>query len=121
MSKVNVNEIASLLKEQIKAYKEEIKTEVVGTVVEVGDGIAKVYGLDNAMQSELIAFPNGVYGTVLDLAKDYVGVILFGETSLTSIEIDVNQSNYKYAAMQQDEHVDVRHLEDDRNSSTGNI
>ena len=82
MAKINVNEISSLLKEQIKAYKEEIKTEVVGTVVEVGDGIAKVYGLDNAMQSELIAFPNGVYGTVLDLAKDYVGVILFGETSL---------------------------------------
>ena len=60
MAKINVNEISSLLKEQIKAYKEEIKTEIVGTVVEVGDGIAKVYGLDNAMQSELIAFPNTV-------------------------------------------------------------
>ena len=82
MAKINVNEISSLLKEQIKAYKEEIKTETVGTVVEVGDGIAKVYGLDGAMQSELILFPNGVYGTVLDLAKDSVGVILFGDTSL---------------------------------------
>ena len=82
MAKININEISSLLKEQIKAYKEEIKTENVGTVVEVGDGIAKVYGLDNAMQSELILFPNGVYGTVLDLAKDSVGVILFGDTSL---------------------------------------
>ena len=82
MSKINVNEISNLLKEQIKAYKEDIKTEVVGTVVEVGDGIAKVYGLDNAMQSELILFPNGVYGTVLDLARDSVGVILFGDTSL---------------------------------------
>ena len=82
MAKININEISSLIKEQIKAYKEEIKTEVVGTVVEVGDGIAKVFGLDNAMQSELILFPNGVYGTVLDLAKDSVGVILFGDTSL---------------------------------------
>ena len=82
MSKINVNEISNLLKEQIKAYKEDIKTEVVGTVVEVGDGIAKVNGLDNAIQSELILFPNGVYGTVLDLARDSVGVILFGDTSL---------------------------------------
>lgn len=82
MSKINLNEISSLIKEQIKAYKEEIKTEVVGTVVEVGDGIAQVYGLDNAMQGELISFPNDVFGTVLDLSQSSVGVILFGDSSL---------------------------------------
>ena len=69
MSKININEISSLIKEQIKAYKEDIKTEVIGTVVEVGDGIAQVYGLDNAMQGELIEFPNDVFGTVLDLSQ----------------------------------------------------
>ena len=82
MSKINLNEISSLIKEQIKAYKEDIKTEVVGTVVEVGDGIAQVYGLDNAMQGELISFPNDVFGTVLDLSQSSVGVILFGDSSL---------------------------------------
>ena len=70
MSKINVLEISNLIKAQIKAYKDEIKTESVGTVIEVGDGIAQVYGLDKAMQGELIAFPNDVYGTVLDLGKD---------------------------------------------------
>ena len=82
MSKINISEISSLIKAQIKAYKTEIKTENIGTVIEVGDGIAQVYGLDKAMQGELIAFPNDVFGTVLDLSKDSVGVILFGDTSL---------------------------------------
>ena len=82
MSKINISEISSLIKAQIKAYKTEIKIENIGTVIEVGDGIAQVYGLDKAMQGELIAFPNDVFGTVLDLSKDSVGVILFGDTSL---------------------------------------
>ena len=81
MSKINISEISSLIKEQIKAYKEELKTETIGTVVEVGDGIAQVYGLDDAMQGELIAFDNDVFGTVLDLSRDRVGIILFGDTS----------------------------------------
>ena len=81
MSKINISEISSLIKEQIKAYKEELKTETIGTVVEVGDGIAQVYGLDDAMQGELIAFDNNVFGTVLDLSRDRVGIILFGDTS----------------------------------------
>ena len=82
MSKINISEISSLIKAQIKAYKTEIKIENIGTVIEVGDGIAQVYGLDKAMQGELIAFPNDVFGTVLDLSKYSVGVILFGDTSL---------------------------------------
>ena len=81
MSKINISEISSLIKEQIKAYKEELKTETIGTVVEVGDGIAQVYGLDDAMQGELIAFDNDVFGTVFDLSRDRVGIILFGDTS----------------------------------------
>lgn len=79
MSKINVSEISSLIKEQIKAYKNDIKTENIGTVIKVGDGIATVYGLDNAMESELLEFPNNVYGMVLNLEKDSVGVILLGD------------------------------------------
>ncbi len=81
MANINLSEISSLIKEQIKAYKEQINTENVGRVVEVGDGIAIVYGLDNAMSSELLIFPNDVYGMVQDLRSDSVGVILLGDSS----------------------------------------
>ncbi len=81
MANINLSEISALIKEQIKAYKEQIYTENVGRVVEVGDGIAVVYGLDNAMYSELLIFPNGVYGMVQDLRKDSVGVILLGDSA----------------------------------------
>ncbi len=79
MAKINVSEISNLIKEQIKSYKSEIKTETVGTVIKVGDGIALIHGLDNAMQSELLQFPNNVYGMVLNLEADNVGAILLGD------------------------------------------
>lgn len=82
MSKINLAEISNLIKQQIESYKDEIKTETIGTVVEVGDGIAIVHGLDNAMQSELLIFPNDVYGMVQNLEADSVGVILLGDCSL---------------------------------------
>ncbi len=84
MSKINLSEISSLIKAQIESYKDEIKTETVGTVVEVGDGIALVHGLDKAMQAELLVFPNDVYGMVQNLNEDSVGVILLGDSSLVS-------------------------------------
>ncbi|MGL4949101.1 MAG: F0F1 ATP synthase subunit alpha [Anaeroplasmataceae bacterium] len=84
MSKINLSEISSLIKQQITAYKDEIKTETIGTVVKVGDGIALVHGLDKAMQGELLSFPNDVYGMVLNLESDCVGAILLGESSLVS-------------------------------------
>jgi len=81
MSKINLSEISSLIKEQIKAYESDIKSEVIGTVIEVGDGIAIVHGLDSAMASELLIFPNDVYGMVQNLESDRVGTILFGDCS----------------------------------------
>lgn len=81
MANIDLSEISSLIKEQIKAYKEQINTENVGRVVEVGDGIAIVYGLDHAMSSELLIFPNDVYGMVQDLRSDSVGAILLGDSS----------------------------------------
>lgn len=74
-------EISSLLKEQIKRYEKELKTEEVGTVISVGDGIALVYGLDNAMSGELLVFPHEVYGMVQNLEKDHVGVILLNNVT----------------------------------------
>ncbi len=84
MSKINLSEISNLIKQQINAYEDKIQTETIGTVVEVGDGIALVHGLEKAMQSELLVFPNGVYGMAQNLKSDCVGAILLGDSSLVS-------------------------------------
>ncbi len=80
MAKIDLSEISNLIKEQIRMYHDKLETETVGRVVEVGDGIAVVYGLDKAMSSELLLFPGDVYGMVQDLSQDSVGVILFGRS-----------------------------------------
>ncbi len=82
MKSLRIEEISALIKEQIKGYNETIKTTNIGTVIRVGDGIALVHGLDHAMNGELLEFPNGLYGMVLNLEKDYVGAILFGGSHL---------------------------------------
>ena len=80
--KINAGEIASLIKEQIKNYHHDIDSSDVGTVVTVGDGIALVYGLDEAMLGELLLFPNDIYGMVMNLEKDHVGAVLLGDDTL---------------------------------------
>lgn len=79
---IKSNEIANLIKKQIRNYAHKIESNDVGTVISVGDGIATVYGLDKAMLSELLEFPHGVYGMVMNLNEDSVGAILFGNDSL---------------------------------------
>lgn len=79
---IKANEISALIKEQIKHYSHKIESNDVGTVVTVGDGIATVYGLDHAMLSELLLFPHGVYGMVMNLNEDSVGAVLFGEDTV---------------------------------------
>lgn len=79
MKSLQVQEISSLIKEQIKKYEIHLDTTNTGTVINVGDGIALIYGLDNAMYGELLLFPHDVYGMVLNLEKDYVGAIIFGD------------------------------------------
>ncbi|MCK4551489.1 MAG: F0F1 ATP synthase subunit alpha [Tenericutes bacterium] len=80
--KIDPLEISSLIKEQIKKYEKDLKTENIGTVISVGDGIALVYGLDNAMSGELLAFPHEIYGMVQNLEKNNVGAILLNDSSL---------------------------------------
>ena len=80
--KINANEISALIKEQIKNYHAQIDSSDVGTVVTVGDGIALIYGLDNAMLGELLLFPNDVYGMVMNLEEDHVGAVLLGDDKL---------------------------------------
>ncbi len=71
-------EISSVIKEQIKKYASTLDVSDVGTVIQVADGIARVHGLENAMQGELLEFPGDVYGMVLNLEEDNVGVVLLG-------------------------------------------
>lgn len=80
--KIKANEISALIKEQIKNYDHEVESSDVGVVVSVGDGIAIVYGLDQAMLGELLLFPNDIYGMVMNLETDQVGVVLLGDDSL---------------------------------------
>ena len=71
-------EISSVIKEQIKQYSTKLETSDVGTVIQVADGIARIYGLEKAMQGELLEFPGEVYGMVLNLEEDNVGAVLLG-------------------------------------------
>ena len=74
-------EISSVIKEQISRYASKLEVSDVGTVITVGDGIARVYGLEKAMQGELLEFPGDVYGMVLNLEEDNVGVVLLGSAN----------------------------------------
>lgn len=74
-------EISSVIKEQIKRYSSEIAVSDTGTVIQVADGIARIYGLEKAMQGELLEFPGEVYGMVLNLEEDNVGAVLLGSSN----------------------------------------
>lgn len=82
IAELKAEEISELIKRQIADFEKRVDVSEVGTVIKVGDGIAQVYGLDNAMASELLEFPNGVFGMALNLDTDSVGAVLFGEDTL---------------------------------------
>ncbi len=75
---INVSEITSVLKREISAFENKLQVSDVGTVVEVGDGIARVYGLGNAMSGELLEFQNGAIGQVFNLEEDSIGAVIYG-------------------------------------------
>ena len=77
-------EISSVIKEQIERYSTKLEVSDVGTVIQVADGIARIHGLENAMQGELLEFPGEIYGMVLNLEEDNVGAVLLGDTSSIS-------------------------------------
>ena len=72
-------EISSVIKEQIKHYSTKFDVSDTGTVIQVADGIARIHGLENAMQGELLEFPNDVFGMVQNLEEDNVGAVLLGD------------------------------------------
>ena len=79
---IKTEEITSLLREQLDSFKVDLDVAEVGEVIMVGDGVARLTGLENAMSSELVELPNGVFGMALNLEEDNVGLVLFGESRL---------------------------------------
>jgi len=79
MAQIRADEISQLIKEQLKGYEAAVEVAEVGTVIEVGDGIARIYGLEKVMAGELLELPHDVTGMVLNLEEDNVGAILLGE------------------------------------------
>lgn len=76
--KLRPEEISSIIKQQIEKYRTEVEVTDVGTVIQVGDGIARIYGLEQAMSGELLEFPGGIYGMALNLEEDNIGCVIMG-------------------------------------------
>ncbi|AOP34788.1 F0F1 ATP synthase subunit alpha [Leptospira tipperaryensis] len=76
--KIKTDEITSVLKQEILNYKKDLSVEEVGTVLEIGDGIARVYGLKNVMSGEMVEFQNGIFGQAFNLEENSVGVVVYG-------------------------------------------
>lgn len=98
MSEIRPDEISAILRKQLSGFESEVDIYDVGTVLQVGDGIARVYGLSKVMASELIEFPNDVFGMVLNLEEDSVGCVLFGESTLVK-EGDTVKRTKRVASM----------------------
>src|SRR6266436_4892792 len=81
MAQIKADEISQLIREQIESYESKIAVDEVGTVISLGDGIARVYGLDKVMAGELLSFPYGIAGIAMNLEEDQVGVVLLGEST----------------------------------------
>jgi len=79
---IKADEITAILERELSGYQADVDVAEVGTVLSVGDGIARIYGLEKAMANELLAFPNEVYGLALNLEEDQIGAVLMGETRL---------------------------------------
>jgi len=79
MAKIQANEITELLRQQIENYEQKIQVDEVGTIITLGDGIARIHGLDKVMAGELIDFPHGVKGLAMNLDEDQVGAVLLGD------------------------------------------
>src|SRR5277367_4528433 len=79
MAQIKADEITQLLKEQIQNYDAKIRVDEVGTITSLGDGIARIHGLDKVMAGELLSFPHGIAGLALSLEEDSVGAVILGE------------------------------------------
>src|SRR5437667_6354981 len=80
MANIRADEISKILREQIENYEQTVSVDEVGAVISVGDGIARVHGLEKVMAGEMLAFPHNIFGIALNLEEEQVGVVLLGES-----------------------------------------
>jgi F-type H+/Na+-transporting ATPase subunit alpha len=92
MAQINAGEITQLLKEQIQNYDAEISVDEVGTIISLGDGIARLHGLDKAMAGEMLKFPHGVEGLAMNLDEDQVGCVILGDYTILREGDEVKRS-----------------------------
>jgi F-type H+/Na+-transporting ATPase subunit alpha len=92
MAQINADEITQLLKEQIQNYDAEISVDEVGTIISLGDGIARLHGLDKAMAGEMLKFPHGVEGLAMNLDEDQVGCVILGDYAILREGDEVKRS-----------------------------
>ena len=81
MQQIRADEISEIIRKRIEDFDKEVQVAETGTVLNVGDGVARIYGLQGAMAGEMVEFPGGLYGVVLNLDEESVGVAVFGEVT----------------------------------------
>src|SRR5499427_4193908 len=79
MAQIKADEITKLIRDQIENYESKVSVDEVGTIISLGDGIARIHGLDKVMAGELLAFPHGISGLAMNLEEDQVGAVLLGD------------------------------------------
>jgi len=79
MSQIRADEITQLIREQIENYESRVQVDEVGTIISLGDGIARIHGLDKAMAGEMLEFPHNIFGLAMNLDEDQVGAVILGE------------------------------------------
>ena len=82
MSDIRPDEVSAIIREQLSNFKSESELQETGTILQVGDGVARIYGLSNAQSGELLQFENGIKGLVLNLEEDNVGAVLMGSSAI---------------------------------------
>ena len=90
---IRADEISEIIRSQIQGFDRQLDVAETGVILSVGDGIARVYGLEKVMAGELLEFPHGVYGMALNLEQDNVGAVLFGEDTLIKEGDSVKRTN----------------------------
>src|SRR5437667_11216011 len=102
MANIKADEISKILREQIANYEQTVSVDEVGAIISVGDGIARIHGLEKVMAGEMLAFPHNVFGLALNLEEEEVGAVLLGESSELK-EGDVGKRNNTIMAVPEGE------------------
>src|SRR5206468_420152 len=92
MAQIKADEITQLIRQQIENYETKISVDEVGTIISLGDGIARVHGLDKVMAGELVELPHGISGIAMNLEEDQVGIVLLGDYTLVKEGDEVRRS-----------------------------